>query len=197
MATTIKNTRHPQPTTLQKMNKHFSDDNDELSPLLRQLRQQPDGFKAPEDYFTQFQQNLEAKLAAERSASETPLQVRSGGGLRRYRMLAAAAAVLLLLGAGWWAFRPQSNQTALAQAERPELTPEDLENYLLEHAHEFETEQLAAVMPTEALHYTSEPETEMPEPASPKTTKKKKSNQDLEVDELLKDLSDKELEELL
>lgn len=179
------------------MNKHFSDDDDELSPLLRQLRQQPDGFKVPDDYFSQFQQNLEAKLAAERPASETPLQVHSGGGLRRYRLLAAAAAVLLMLGAGWWAFRPQGTQTTLAQAERPELTPEDLENYLLEHAHEFETEQLVAVVPTEALHYTSEMETETPEPADPKTTKKKKSKQDLEVDELLKDLSDKELEELL
>lgn len=181
------------------MNKNFSDDDElkALSPLLHQLRQSPDGFKLPDDYFNQFQQNLEAKLAAERSQQAEPLQVRSGGGLRRYRFVAAAAAVLLLLGAGWWAFRPQNIQPAMAQAAKPELTPEDLETYLLEHAHEFDTEQLAAVMPTEELHYIPETETEEAAPASPKTTKQKKSKRDLEVDELLKDLSDEELEELL
>jgi hypothetical protein len=105
--------------------------------------------------------------------------------------MSIAAAMVLLLSAFWF-LKPttssdQVNPLAL------ELSADDVEAYVLENIHDFDSEQLAALPDHESL-------SEQPTQTEPNNPKKKRPELDLKPEDmapLLDEMSDEELEQLL
>lgn len=124
------------------MNKNIHQELEELSPLLRQLREQGDGLEVPPQYFDHFDDALKQRIA-QRGIRRHALQQIQLKDKRRYwpGMLAVAASLTLVLGVVWY-LQPENEPTELAELE---LSTEDITAYLIENATDFEPEQLAGL----------------------------------------------------
>ena len=171
--------------------------------LLRDLKRQGDGFHTPENYFDHLDDQIFGHLEAMGARRPTELQAKRGGQWLRKRMqprlLTALAAGLAVIAVAVWFFKPQPtlNQPTLAQVNVPDLSEEDIETYVLENVHEFDTEQLASLPPVETVEQIPEPTTIKP---NPHRTKRQQALDNLhpeDLDNLLNDLSDEDLEKLL
>lgn len=200
----------------------------DLSPLLRDLKRQGDGLRTPEGYFDDLEaqvfgrldalgdrrpqlfphqpahqpHNLLGKMIARRAWPNTNQIIVYQTARRWRRSLAALAAGLALVAAAAWFFRaiPVAQPSAsLAQATMPDLSEDDIENYVLENVHEFDAEQLAALPSVESDDAASETIPATPN-SSPQRSKRQQALDDLQpedLDKLLEELSDEELEKLL
>lgn len=178
------------------MKKNLSDDElKELSPLLRDLRQQDEGFRVPEGYFGALEDSVLNKVEKTGNRRRPAMKAKRGGLFGRFsrsRIMWAVAATLTLVFAATWLFRIKPEQSVAATQE---LTEEEIEAYVLENIRDFDAELLAAVPVSEQAL----PETK---PVTPMDTKPKQSDpmDDLSEEELellLKEMSDEELENLL
>lgn len=118
-------------------------DKDQLPDVLRDLREQGDGYLPPgEDYFA---------ALAERSlaAATAPAVVRP---VHSYRWLSVAVAVLLLLTAGWFALglTDSGGDSPVAGSNLPssdellaEIDPAEIDDYVSEQIDEFTLELYA------------------------------------------------------
>jgi hypothetical protein len=180
--------------------KAINDELQNLSPLLREMRQKGDGFRVPEGYFEAVEESVFGRINAAGARRKPVLESKRGGLFGRIFhskiIVRAAAAVLVLVLAATWLFKTKHRQSStFPVVAAQDLTEEEIEAYVLENIHEFEAEQLAALP---AVEHTA-PHTE-PLPA-PKPQAKEPdlldslSEEELEI--LLKDMSDEELEGLL
>lgn len=182
------------------MKKKESLDNElkELSPFLHDLKRKEDGFKLPADYFETFEHSVFQKMGAHGVPKNTGMQGIRGGGFKFYflkpQILMAVAASLTLIFSAWWFLNP-SQVVAPPNPVAMELTGEEVESYVLENIQEFETEQLVTLSEDSAL-----PSETPLQSTTPKSTKMKPDSEDIspeDVEDLLKDMSDEELEQLL
>ena len=118
-------------------------------PFLQDLHVKGTGFSLPEGYFDDLESSVMARLEAAGDLKRPLLLVTKRPGLfasliRPPMLWASAAALVLLLAAVWLIRTPSApvNQTGLAAGE---LTEEDIEQYLLDNATQFEPVQLAAL----------------------------------------------------
>ena len=178
----------------------------EQAPLLHELKAQGDGFRMPDGYFDE----LEGKIFSRLDMMEARRPALSAWGIQRGgqwfhrllqpRVLTALAAGLALIAAAIWFFKPQplqEQEAALAQVSMPELSEEDIETYVFENVHEFDTEQLASLPANESVDQLPEPPAEKP---GQNRSKRQQALDDLhpeDLDNLLNDLSDEDLEKLL
>lgn len=169
-----------------------------LSPLLRELKRGDDGAKVPPGYFDTFESDLFEKIEQRGIRRQTPMQA-TGGRVHRsvfmnVRMWAAIAATLTLLLTAWWFFRPGNAASDISSGQiARQLSDEEVENYVLENIQEFEAEQLAVLPDNEQLPVTNQP-------PSLKPNKRKAAVPEIapeDLDNVLKDMSDEELEQLL
>jgi hypothetical protein len=163
-------------------------------PWLHRQQQQGDGFKVPEDYFDTFEDRLMGRIEADGITPNRPVHSSPRLAIRAYmpRLAMAAAAACALLLAAVWFFRPTPEEV-LQQVASVELSEEEIETYVLDHVHDFETEQLA-MLPEEEME--AEPAV-TPEKAGAK-------NRDLldeiapeDVEQILYDMTEEELEDIL
>ena len=170
------------------MSKKINQELEELSPLLRQLREQGDGLETPHDYFDSFEDNLKLRMAKQgvrRHALQQvhiPVQRRMWPGV-----LAAAASLALILGAVWY-FNTGSDPRELVAME---LSPEEITAYMMENAADFEPEQLAALEEVPA---------ENNQPVTPDKTTTTPENEAVPpggLEEIIDEMTDEELAELL
>ncbi|MEZ4963665.1 MAG: hypothetical protein R2791_00365 [Saprospiraceae bacterium] len=164
-----------------------------LSPKLRELRRENDGFRLPDSYFESLEEAVFSRLDAAGARRQQELTVSRGKGLFSIRWMATAAAVLALILAAVWFFKPAP--VAAPQPVALQLTEEEIiESYVLDNIRDFEVEQLAAL--------STEHEVESsPAPPNQQTTPKggdlldNMSAEEMEL--LLKEMTDEELESLL
>jgi hypothetical protein len=100
---------------------------------------------------------------------------------------------LAMILAAVWFFRvpePVAQETPMASYE---LTEDDLEAYVLENVHEFDTEQLASLstVEMEPLNEAANPETPVKKRSTPETLHPD------DLDEILDEMTDEELEQIL
>jgi hypothetical protein len=107
-------------------------------------------------------------------------------------MMAIAATLTLVLSA-WWFFSPQPAASAVSVAG-VEISDDELEGYLLENIHDFDADQLAA-LPEDVAQVDETPAAIPGQHPKAKTAPDDLSPEDIE--EMLKDMSDDELEQLL
>jgi hypothetical protein len=178
-----------------KMNKEaLNDELNPLSPTLRDLKQQDDGFRLPEGYFEAMEAAVLSRVEASDTRRKPVLAGRKGGLWGRLlhpkAMWAAAAALALMLAATLFLRSPNATTTNSDWASE-ELTEEDIEAFLLDNISDFETEQLFTLT-TSATLSSSQPNATIPD-----------NNlliEDLSTEEIelmLKELSPEELETLL
>jgi hypothetical protein len=180
-----------------KSSENLNDELGDLSPLLRDLRERPGGFNVPAGYFDQFETSVYQRLDA-KGVERHGIQLSPGKSLKailfRPRTMMAIAACLTLTLSAWWFFSPQSATSAPAVAST-ELTDEDLEGYMIDHIHEFDAEQLASLPDADVAEVDETPAPAASQHPQTKTTPGELSPDDIE--DLLKDMSDDELEQLL
>ena len=178
------------------MKKHHLEE--DLPPFLRDLKEKEDGFKVPEGYFEDMEQSVFARLKASGDLDRPKLKVSKRPGMfasfiRPKAAMAYAAALAMILAAVWFFSVPEpvAQETPMASYE---LTEDDLEAYVLENVHEFDTEQLASLSVEE-----TEPLTE--DEVTPTTPQKKRSTPETlhpdDLDEILDEMTDEELEQIL
>jgi hypothetical protein len=169
----------------------------DLSPRLRDLKGKGSGMQVPDGYFDAMEKSVFQRLEDSGAQRRPALRSQKSLTARLFhpRVLMAAAAVFVLTLSAWWFLRPQHavpQPAALAM----DMDDETLENYLLDNIHDFEPEQLAM------LDHDEQPAAAEPAASQPVTPsgKNKPSLDDLkpeDVEDLLKDMSEEELEELL
>lgn len=178
----------------------------DLSPFLHELHSKDDGFRLPENYFVgleeQVFQQIDALGARRKPAPPT---VRTGfwnslAWLWQPRVAVAFSILLLAAFAVWWMWQPKPSVTEINTplASQIELTPEELEAYVMENVADFEPEQLAL------LAIAEDESTEPPKTPAPKTNSSARNEKagpdDLSPEELellLDDLTDEEIEQML
>lgn len=176
----------------------------DLAPFLRDLRGKDDGFRMPERYFDSLDEEVFKQIdaiGARRKVNDSDRATGRGwlSALWQPRVALALGTVVLVVLAAWWWLRPQP---AAAPEVLPlasiELTPEELEAYVLDNVTDFEPEQLAALAvlddePAEPAGAT--------QPQSSKPAKKSRVDTDdlspEELEILIDDLTDEELEKML
>ncbi|MFM7400500.1 MAG: hypothetical protein ACKO4W_06310 [Bacteroidota bacterium] len=170
------------------MSKKINQELEELSPLLRQLREQGDGLETPHDYFEKFDNHLKQRIA-ERGVRRHALQQIQAPVKRRMwpGVLAAAASLALILGAVWY-FNTGNEPRELAVTE---LSPEEITAYLIENAADFEPEQLAALEETATVY------NRLDSPEARKVMPEKEEIPAEAVEEIIDEMTDEELAELL
>lgn len=174
----------------------LNDELRDLSPLLHaQLHMRSDdGMKVPNGYFDDLEDRVFQRLEQEgalRSPAPSPMRV----WFSRRTLLTAAASVALLLAVGtWWMLR-QPEEQSLALTEKPELSPEEVESYVLQNIHEFEAEQLATLASNDLPSAKPQGNTNQPNRRETRPTTPEFSEEELES--ILLDMSDEELENLL
>lgn len=173
----------------------LQDELKDLSPFLyeQKLKQQEpggDGFRLPPGYFDAVEEAVFARLEAS-GARHVVLEKRGiVRGLFQSRVMLAAAAMIVLVLAALWFFRPAP---AVAPAAA-ELSEEDIEAYVLENIRDFDTDQLASLSPVESTA-TEEEHTGSSKPKTDKPSLDDLSPED--VENVLRDMSEEELQELL
>lgn len=181
------------------MNKNSANDElQNLSPLLREMRQKDDGFRLPEGYFKGLEGSVLSRIDASGTRRGAILQARRGvlfGKITRSRVVWAAAAVLALVLAATWFFKIKQAQADTLPVAAQGLTEEEIEAYVLENINEFEAEQLASLPAAEQI--IPKPTTPSAPETKPKQTSPIEDFSEEELEILLKDMSDEELESLL
>ena len=171
------------------------------APFLAPLKKNGDGLRVPEGYFDKLEtdvfRQLDALGARPNPAAFPPNRRDTSGwqALQRLwqpRLAIAFAGVLALALAAWWTFgpAPATPQPDLDTA----LSAEDMEAYLLDNLLEFEPEQLALALPAEEW---SPVILDQPGPATPAAGQQEIQISPDELENLLREMSDEELEELL
>lgn len=172
----------------------INDELDKLSPWLRDMKRQDDGFRLPDNYFDAMEQSVFGRLESSGGLRKS-VPPPSGNGLaarigRKQWMWAAAAVFTVVLAAAWFFGQPDDAAAPVASIE---LTEEEIESYVLDNIRDFDAELLADV-PVQAAQ-------EQPAPAAPPRPKQQADPVDdlseEEIELLLKDMSDEELENLL
>lgn len=190
---------------MKKDKKLLDEELENLSPRLRALRGQDDGFRLPPAYFEGLDnaifQQIDA-LGARRAP--TPGIEKPGAGsllawLWRPRLALAFGTLLAAALTAWWLLRPQLPPAPIVvPIAQINLSLEEAEAYVQANLLDFEPEQLAALASLE-----KEPaETTEPPAATPGQSKKTapKTHVELSPEELeilLDDLSDEEIEQML
>jgi hypothetical protein len=193
------------------MDKNIHQELEELSPLLLEMRKQPEGYEVPEGYFAMMQQEVLAKLQVEMQPPIVVPTVKTKSSLQigwekflvemeylfQPRYAVAFASLVLVLGAGWFVLKPQ-NADNVAITEIP---LEEIDIYLEENIDDIDTEQLwkhstneiAETTPHQVIH-ENKPATE---------TKKLKDANEHEINEMIDEmiqngeLSEEDLDEIL
>ena len=177
----------------------IDDELKDLSPLLRELGQQDDGFRLPEGYFGALEDSVFGRVEATGMRRKPLPEAKRGGLFARFSrpriMWAAAAAMAMVLAATWLFTTKPWQREALPVVATQEPTEEEIEAYVLENIRDFDADLLADVPP--AAHTLPEAK-----PAAPAEAKSKQSDplDDLSEEELellLREMSDEELENLL
>lgn len=167
---------------------------EDLPPFLQELKEKGDGFKVPDGYFETLDDAVFARLKAAGDLDRAPKKIAKRPGLfaafiRPQAALAYAAALAMILAAVWFFRQPDPIAPMAAVA----LTEDDLETYLLENAHDFEPEQLAALTVQEIAEPTE---------AQPKNApKSNRSGADElhpdDLNQIIDEMTEEELEEIL
>jgi hypothetical protein len=171
--------------------------NEELPQFLQDMKARGDGLEVPEGYFDAMEDAVFARLRASGDLDRPKMQVVKRPGLfaayiRPRTAMALAAALALVLAAVWFVRQSDSvaQESPLASLE---LTEEDIESYVLDNLHEFDTEQLASLSKEENLEPIEE--------ATPTTPKQNSSNPEEihpdDLDQILDEMTDEELEQIL
>ncbi len=206
---------------------NLDDELRDLSPLLRDLKRRGDGMRIPKGYFDDFEAkvfgrleahepqtfasqpahqpyNLLGKMVARVSWPVATQMVQRVLPLRRRAVpaLMSMAAGLALITAAVWFFRsPAVVQTApmLAQVTMPELSEDDIENYVLENVQEFEAVELASLPPAELGDEATPAEETVPKTPQHRS-KRQQALDELRPEDLenaLEGMSDEDLEKLM
>ena len=162
------------------------------APWLYQQRQKEDGFKTPEGYFDTLEDRVFERIEAAGLQRQSGIK-RSKRTAKRFSLpqvlMAVAAACALVLAAICFFSPPRTIQGSIASLE---LSDEDIESYVLENVQDFETEQLAAL--------PAEDENEYQVPIDKPPSKSPETFEDIKTEDLeniLKDMTDEELEQIL
>lgn len=176
------------------------DELNEHAPFLNELRQKGDGLRVPVDYFDKLENDvfrqLDAIGARRKPAAFAKTKAdRSWWQWMQYlwqpRFAFATVALLSLALAGWWYFGKPAQPDTVAVA----ISAEDAEAYLLDNLLELEASQIAMILPAdELLHISIDAE---PAPEDTKTNKHELQLSPEDLEDLLRDMTDEELEELL
>ncbi len=195
---------YPLTTLILSIMENLDDELRENASLLRDLKMQDDGFRMPDGYFDELENQVFGRLDALGARRAAPLKAKPGGQLLHRllqpRILMAMAAGLALITAAVWFFKPRpavDQTSALAQVQMPDLSEEDIETYVIENVQEFDTDQLASLPVTESAEQL--PDTQPAHPGQHRS-KRQQALDDLypeDLDNLLHDLSDEDLEKLL
>lgn len=179
------------------MKKELLDDElSNLSPRLRELKQESDGFQLPEGYFGGVEELVFRRIDGMGARRRPVLETKGSSLLARFfrpqAMMAAAAAIALTLAAVWF-FRPPAVKDSLAAA--PELSEEEIEAYVLENIRDFDAEQLASISASQTAQVEAESSKSPENQATNGHSLEGLSEEELEL--LLKEMSEEELESLL
>ena len=160
---------------------------------LQEQRQKESGLKVPDGYFDTFEDRVFEKIEQAGIRRQAPLTGRGKPAKRfgLYPYLMAAAAFMVLVLAAVWFLNPTA-QTDTPTFAQVELSDDEIERYVLEHVHEFETDQLAVLK--------EEPEQVYEAPVSKPKRIEEANIEELtpaDVENILNDMTDEELEEIL
>lgn len=167
----------------------------DVPPFLQDLQTKGTGFSIPEGYFDDLESSVMARLEAAGDLKRPALVVTKRPGLFasfvRPKLLWAAA-LTLLLAAVWLIQTPSApiNQTGLAATE---LTEEEIEQYMLENATQFDPVQLAALS-TETVEVEPSAQTPKHSPSSKQSPIELRPE---DLDHILDEMTDEELEQIL
>ena len=172
----------------------------EHAPFLNELRQKGDGLRVPDEYFDNLEDDVFRQLDAigarrKPAAFAKTKQERSWWQWTQYlwqpRLALAAATMIAVALSGWWYF----NKSAGPGTVVANISAEDAEAYLLDNLLELDPHQIAMVLPAEELpHISIEAGTA---PQDTKTDKQELQISPEDIENLLRDMTDEELEELL
>lgn len=171
----------------------WKEEQEQLPPTLRDLKQRGEGRSTPDGYFDGLEAAIFQKIeaAGARRPAHAPLRRTIG----RWWMAAAAA---MLLGLCVWRYWPTAQTTALPDATEIMAVEEgDVERYLIENLEEFEPEQLAML---QEEHSATAPNTAKSADTTKNNKKTKKKTSDITPDDLenaIMEMTDQELEEIL
>ena len=172
----------------------LNDELRDLSPMLHEQlqRRSDDGMKIPEGYFDGLEDRVFQRLEQEGALrSPAPMRV----WFSRRTLLTAAASVALLFAVGsWWMLR-QPAEPAFSVTEKPELTAEEVETYVLQNINEFEAEQLADLASNDLPVARPQENTTLSRSRDQRPAVPDLSEEELES--ILLDMSDEELENIL
>ena len=170
---------------------------EELSnaPFLKKLKDAPRaGMTVPDGYFDAMEESVLAKIAAQKVHEKQEKQATQSSAWSwsvwsRSKFIAAAASVVLLglLVGLWWKSTPATSSIAFDGTAPVEITPEEAEAYIMQHLNTLEDEELGVL--ADATPFTG---TKVKEAAADTELPS-----DEEADDLLKDMTDEELEKLL
>lgn len=179
------------------------DELNEHAPFLNELRQKDDGLRVPEEYFGQFEDSvfrqLDAIGARRKPAAFVKMKEQRSWwqwlqSLWQPRLALAAAGLLVIVVLGWQYFRATPSTPEIADTT---ISAEDAEAYLLDNLLELDPNQIAMVLPEEEfLPISIEPATGTA-PQDAKTPKSEIQISPDDLDDLIRDMTEEELEELL
>jgi hypothetical protein len=168
-----------------------------ISPFLQDLKKKPDGRKTPAGYFDQLEDSVYKKIAESGVKRPGAMPKSNAKGLfasyLKPRNLMTIAAAMVLLFSAFWFLKP-TQVVEPTQVVAVDLSEKELEDYMLEHIHDFDSEQLATLPDADFSASTHHNAGETNENA------KKHHEQDFKPEDIspvLDEMSDEELEELL
>lgn len=179
------------------------DELNEHAPFLNELRQKEDGLRVPGEYFDALEDSVFRQLDAigarrKPAAFAKTKQQRSWWQFSQYlwqpRLALAVAGLLVMVVVGWRYFIAPPAAPVIADAT---ISAEDAATYLLDNLQEFDLNQIAMILPEDEFPQISlDPgHGTTPEGAAAPKNEVQISPEDLE--QLLRDMTDEELEELL
>lgn len=180
-----------------------------LSPLLQDLRQKPEGYQVPKDYFAAMQKEVLQQIKAENTLITSTNIPKKENKLSNWwnqrlaeiewfmqpRYAVAFASFALLLTAGWFFIKPSHNEVFASN----EPSIEEIEQYLEENIEDIDTEQLTKNI----AEVESSIEKENSQNQQPSNPQKIENANPEELDEILDEmiqngeLSEDDLEEIL
>ncbi len=181
----------------------------ELSPLLQELRQKPEGYQVPKGYFAAMQNEVLQQIKAENALITSTNISKKENKLSNWwnqrlaeiewfmqsRYAVAFVSFALLLTAGWFFIKPSHNEVFASN----EPSIEEIEQYLEENIEDIDTEQLTKNI----AEVESSIEKENSQNQQPSNPQKIENANPEELDEILDEmiqngeLSEDDLEEIL
>jgi hypothetical protein len=181
----------------------------ELSPLLQELRQKPEGYQVPEGYFAAMQHDVLAQIKAENALAPSPVIAKKENKLANWwnsiiveiewliqpRYAVAFASFILVLTAGFFFLKP-SNTMDTAYVE-PSI--EEIDQYLEENIEDIDTEELTAVVAIAEQTMGKANTPNVPSSDNQKLKDAKPEELDEMMDEMIQngEISEDDLEEIL